>query len=376
MISPSTCKFMLCRNKGMIIVLIWIVTAWFVLNFGISSVFYTDGLEVLITSNKIYQYTFRGGILLLIALLCPVLGWIADAYWGRYKMIRQSFLIAWLTTIGICVVSGIPDNLPHIATIKETLYITMFVILFISTEGLIVNITQFGVDQLPDASSGDMKALSNWFVWAWYVGYAIVVLSLKCICSKYIALAKLLFPACLSLVLCLDYNFNHWLIKEPVTENPLKLIYKVMHFAWKDKYPRQRSAFTYCDDNRIDFAKHKFGGPFTTEKVEDVKTFWRMLLHFLTAILFVGFINTVQSVATGMRYHLRNLNFRWKNISDCSLEHTINCFQRETVYNFGYLIIILTIPLYELLLHRLIGRVSLFTKFNIGLFLSSILACF
>ena len=56
---------------------------------------------------------------------------------------------------------------------------------------------------------------------------------------------------------------------------------KVLNFARKYKYPLLRSAFTYCDDerpSRLDFAKERFGGPFTTEQVEDVKTFLRILI--------------------------------------------------------------------------------------------------
>ena len=81
---------------------------------------------------------------------------------------------------------------------------------------------------------------------------------------------------------------NHWLIKEPITQNPFKLVYNVLKFAIKNKYPRQRSAFTYCEDiipSRIDFGKHKYGGPFTTEQVEDVKSlFWTIALTSTNAI--------------------------------------------------------------------------------------------
>ena len=38
----------------------------------------------------------------------------------------------------------------------------------------------------------------------------------------------------------------------------------------------RRSAFTYCEDeypSRLDLGKHKYGGPFTTREVEDVKAF-------------------------------------------------------------------------------------------------------
>ena len=44
------------------------------------------------------------------------------------------------------------------------------------------------------------------------------------------------------------------------------------------------SAFTYCEDelpSRLDLGKHKYGGPFTTEQVEDVKTFlWLVMIVF------------------------------------------------------------------------------------------------
>ena len=46
-------------------------------------------------------------------------------------------------------------------------------------------------------------------------------------------------------------------------------------------YPLQRSAFTYSDNyipSRLDFAKERYGGPLTTELVENVKTFLRIVI--------------------------------------------------------------------------------------------------
>ena len=45
-------------------------------------------------------------------------------------------------------------------------------------------------------------------------------------------------------------------------------------------YPRLQSAFTYSGNerpSRMDYAKERYGGPFTAEQVEDVKTFLRIL---------------------------------------------------------------------------------------------------
>ena len=169
---------------------------------------------------------------------------------------------------------------------------------------------------MTDASSADITRFLKWYIWVWLIGFVLMHTFKKCICNE---LASIPLPACLTLALCLDFNFNHWLIKEPVSKNPLKLIYRVMHYAWKNKYPRQRSAFTYCDDkrySRMDFAKQKFGGPFTTEEVEDVKTFWRILKLFIIFSSYTGFIVNFQSVAQKMVYHLKI--FRQDDTTECS----------------------------------------------------------
>lgn len=57
-------------------------------------------------------------------------------------------------------------------------------------------------------------------------------------------------------------------------------VYKVICFARKHKHPVRRSAFTYCEDelpSRMDMGKNKYGGPFTTEEVENVKVFLGIL---------------------------------------------------------------------------------------------------
>ena len=62
--------------------------------------------------------------------------------------------------------------------------------------------------------------------------------------------------------------------------NPFKNIYRVLKYTWKHKVPEHRSAFTYWEEDippRIDLGKDKYGGPFTTEEVEDTKTFLRIL---------------------------------------------------------------------------------------------------
>ena len=63
-----------------------------------------------------------------------------------------------------------------------------------------------------------------------------------------------------------------------------KNIYQVLKFAAKHKAPINRSALTYWEEDipsRIDLGKSKYGGPFTTEQVEDVKTVLRLIVFAL-----------------------------------------------------------------------------------------------
>ena len=83
---------------------------------------------------------------------------------------------------------------------------------------------------------------------------------------------------------CLCYK---WLDTCDKTGNPIKLIFGVLNYARKNKYPRLRSAFTYIDEeqpSRLDFGKHKFGGPFTEEEVEDVKTIFQFISLLVAAL--------------------------------------------------------------------------------------------
>ena len=88
----------------------------------------------------------------------------------------------------------------------------------------------------------------------------------------------------LIVLLTISWKKRHWFYVEPGHTNPYKTVFKVIKFAKKHKYPLQRSAFTYGDNylpSRIDFAKQRYGGPFTTEQVENVKTFVRIVIVLL-----------------------------------------------------------------------------------------------
>ena len=80
--------------------------------------------------------------------------------------------------------------------------------------------------------------------------------------------------------LCIAHHKRNWFIVDSARPNPYKLVYSVTKFSHQHKVPVHRSAFTFCEDevpSGLDLGKDKYGGPFTTEQVEDVKAFYGIL---------------------------------------------------------------------------------------------------
>ena len=109
--------------------------------------------------------------------------------------------------------------------------------------------------------------------------------------------------SCISIsiiLLCCCGCHSHF-TTEPVGRiNPVKHIFKVLKYARHHSQPVFRSAFTYGEV--LDLAKDRYGGPFTTEEVEDVKTFGRILLVLISLLGFLLLPNTLTSLAVYYMY--------------------------------------------------------------------------
>ncbi len=106
-----------------------------------------------------------------------------------------------------------------------------------------------------------------------------------------------------------------WLIIEPKSPQSLKIIYQVLKFAAKHKAPLNRSALTYWEEDvpsRMDLGKSRYGGPFTTEQVEDVKHSSILLLskyhcflsHYHLGNYMYGLIPNSYGLSTHVLLHL------------------------------------------------------------------------
>ena len=166
----------------------------------------------------------------------------------------------------------------------------------LSIFGILVTSLQLGLDQMPDASSTSITSFIAWHFFGFYAASwltsALWDSESFCTDSKkkpiwHTQLCSLIPPFCLSIILILDFVWGRrkWLIIEPKSPQSFKTIYQVLKFAWKHKSPLNRSALTYWEEDipsRMDLGKSRYGGPFTTEQVEDVKTILRLIPLCLT----------------------------------------------------------------------------------------------
>ena len=232
----------------------------------------------------------------------PLAGWLADMKLGNYRVFRTGSILLFLGSVLRCVFVLIWEN---VVQINRLTFIFSLIVMPITGYSLgligglscLVTALQLGLDQMPDASAANISSFIAWFVCSLFLGFWIaeVFFFIPSLCTTTIQELKdnetqaqltILIPVLCTSVICstLFVFASKWLIIEPKSPQSLKIIYQVLKFAAKHKAPINRSAFTYWEDDipsRIDLGKSKYGGPFTTEQVGDVKTVLKILVVLL-----------------------------------------------------------------------------------------------
>ena len=325
------------------------------------------------TSHKEFVYSFA-----TTAITFPLAGWLADVYLGRYKVIHYSLWLEVAASISYNVILLAEPYLDN--TLAEVLRIVAVIALAFGLTGVAANIIQFGFDQMTDASSSDISSYIDWFSWTLFLATIIIVFSQTCLgsCFDSTKITFFIIPFFSVLALSVDLLANGWLLKEPVTHNPLKSIYQVLRYAIKNKYPRMRSAFTYWEDKpytRIDLGKRKYGGPFSTEQVEDVKTFFRVLALMMSTTVIYFLVYIVAHTIKNMRDHLKDPAFNIKHCKNSPIsDYLANCYQIDVILHTGDLAIVVLVPVAKLGSYTKFKRLrllhlSLFGKLLLGLVL-------
>ena len=306
----NCCKFLYQRrklkNKGAIVVIVW--------NYLVTSL-----VNYLINYASDYKPYY-----IACSFILPFAGWLADVYLGRYRVIRWSMWIMWIASVLATVSSVVAQMVNRYQHLHTSILFVLLIIASVGLGGYWANVIQFGLDQLQDASTTEITAFISWFMWTNMSGANTLNYVYTCVKKEYHIFGQLYVCTCLSTALILLFLTKSLLAKEPVTQNPFKLVYRVIKFAVKNKYPRCRSAFTYCEDelpSRLDLGKHKYGGPFTTEQVEDVKTFLRLL-----TVVFFGCAMPSMVIIVSIIFRGQLLDIALKRV-DLN-QPSIECYQK------------------------------------------------
>ena len=363
-IAASSSRLKICLNyKGAILLLLMNIVVGF--TYGCT----TNGSTSIILNAQLKAFPILvnfvlGGYCLLglTQMLYPIGGLIADVRYGRYKVIKMSIMYQFVGAIliiiaGILYIANVYEQSDAIETATTVALVSSILIFLIGLGGFQSNVVQFGLDQLPDASSEELSLFLHWFVWTEYVGeMASHLLLTSSSCSKRLQnnIAYVIFPFVFLVTVCLImvYCKRHWFNCENIVANPYRRVYEVLKFTAQHIKPLgHRSALTYSGDqnpSRIDFAKEKYGGIFTTEVVEDVKTILRILLMLLAITPMFYF-----EVSTSYLFPIYGLHLG-KNVSvddKCTYEWIV--FESG---NLIYIISVAAIPLYIILVYPHIKR--------------------
>ena len=265
-------------SKGILLLLVWSILLTAAGGFIVS----TTTRIFFLTTKQVMMWTGPW-------VLLPVAGWMGDSFLGRYRAIVVGVFATMLSfLILLCTTVILQFNWTPIPAIATVLYLYMLVIAC-STGNVYTNALPFIIDQMIGASADDISAIVQWSCWSFSLGlsvsYFISSLPIEQLQQYFLVISLTMIFLCLSSVLITDCLCHKWLDIHYKSSSPFKTIFKVLNYARKTKYPEHRSAFTYIDEeepSRLDYGKHKFGGPFTEEEVEDVKTMLRLLPFFLT----------------------------------------------------------------------------------------------
>ena len=323
------------NSKKLLLLLLWQALVSF------SS--YIQNMLAIDATKRINSITF-----LFLLILSPFLIWLADAKFGRYRLVMFGSLMVFGSSVVFYLALLVTKDL-----LSLVFYSLAYVVSIIGTTCFSLAIVPFLTDQFVGATSDELSAVVQWHTWSVTFGKLLSRMILIFVVVHYfgsigITLIVIIFAVPLAVVIISDCLCQQWLDRAHKVTNPIKLIIQVLNYTRKHRYPERRSAFTYIDEEqptRMDYGKEKFGGPFTEEEVEDVKT----VLRLIPLVICISVLGVM-----GRSVHFFTL-------------HKDIVLQIEMI---AWLFPVILIPLYRLILRRFIHRYtpSMLKSLGIGFF--------
>ena len=294
-----TYRIQVIQSKGVVLVLLWGFIVHVFMPYNTTVHLLQVSLESIsnfsipgYVSENIYQFSF---------IIFPLMGWIADAKIGRYKTICYSFLCILIASLLILV-----GYIIHIFADQDTFGLKLATTLLLGI-GIFLNITGFAcfdanvipflIDQALGYSGEKLSALIHWHFWLSSLAELVNIPLVQITQNHYLTMSVIVVHLLLTLAIITSCRFLvSWLDTTPQITNPIKLIINILKYVVKCSHQGNRSALTYWEEtipSRIDLGKKKYGGVFTEEEVEDVKTVLRLVPLIFLSVGFGMLLNSV-----------------------------------------------------------------------------------
>ncbi len=302
-------------SKKALLILVWITA----LSFSFQQ--FLNSSRFIISRSELGHLKWLAVVPIATALLSAVVsGWLADAKLGNYRVVKAGLILLFIASVLASVLVLSDEILQRYKGILITIFITLASLLGIGSLAFATNSFQLGLDQMPDASSSRISSFITWYLFSGYAGFWIgdilTTVERTCINDKQsVQIRQVLSLApviCIGIALVTNFLFARRLIIEPKAPQSIKTIYRVLKFAAKHKAPLNRSALTYWEEDipsRMDLGKSRYGGPFTTEQVEDVKTILRLLI--VSFSLWVIAVSLGVQPTNNISFHDIIPNWKW-----------------------------------------------------------------
>ena len=310
--SLSVCSQLCLPSKAAILIIFWTAIVGATYHFVLlTAAALIDAITLIPDASISVNDCLPYAILAFVTLFYVLSGFIADVYCGRLKLVVIGLCLILVFAALMCLVNIITykgfttqnsqNQMFHdySSIFHETNELPLFILILASLVAFLIglagyqaNVIQLGLDQLFEAPSQYLSLFILYALWMFKMGSVplmVVIPLLLCtgpklhVASGVILVSPLIIAVILILMLIVSWYMykRHWFFSHARLENPYKTVFKIINFARKHKHPIMPSAFTYCDNympSRLDFAKERYGGPFTVEQVENVKTFLRILV--------------------------------------------------------------------------------------------------
>ena len=258
-------------------------------------------------------------------------GFLADVFLGRYRVIQISL---WLYFVSFSLLA-VGSSLHHKNLEQLTNYVipvASYLCVIMASAGFQCTIIPFGADQLEAASSSELSSYFYWLYAAFQVGsmFNIVVDGavsfLQPTTINISRIVQLLISVALvTLALILHTFLESWYFKNVLRE---KLVSGVVCFVAtvKRKMPQYRRAFRYGEGrvSRIELAKQQYDGVYTSDQVEDVKTFCRISFIMLT---YSGVPFAMSAVSLHLLFSalVSLFSLSYRDMQCCLIDSTTHC---------------------------------------------------